>query len=191
MTKEKTSSQTQYLDFDGKAYWCKVYTPDEFRGNTRWMLDLYMDDPAMLEKYKKAGIQKKLKENENGKGFSATRPVTKLIKGTLVHFTPPIIYDKDGTELVKYVDAEGKTIRQYSTGEEYTRVGEPVMIGNGSTVRCRISVYPTSMGPGNRLESIKILDLITYERPENPEDSKEEKGEEVEAVDDGKDNPLW
>lgn len=186
----KAVSNTKYVTFKGKIQWAKVYAPDEFRGAVRWGLDLIMDDDSEWKKFKDLGIQKKVKENENGKYFNVTRSTTKLMKGKLVHFTPPIIYDKDGQAIVSYVGEDGKIVRSYDDADKVIRrVGDPVMIGNGSEVEVTLSVYPTAMGPGNRLESIKIIDLIHYEKPEIQEEDREQKSEEKIQT---KDNiPPW
>lgn len=172
-------SNTKYYTFTGKVQWAKVYTPDEFRGAVRWGLDLYMDSDKEWAKFKESGIQKKVKENDAGKGFNLTRSTTKVMKGKMVYFTPPQIVDKDGKVLVKYVDDQGKDVRSYEDKDKkITRVGDPVMIGNGSTIEVNVSVYPTAMGPGNRLESIKLIDLIHYEKPEIAEEDKEQPSSE-------------
>lgn len=175
----KAVSNTKYVKFNGKAQWAKVYTPDEFRGAVRWSMDLIMTDDKEWEKFKDLGIQKKVKEGDDGKYFNLTRSTTKLMKGKLVHFTPPQIYDKDGMVIVKYVDEAGIDVRSYDDPNKVIRrIGDPIMIGNGSEVEVTVSVYPTAMGPGNRLESIKIIDLIHYEKPETAEEDKEQKTEE-------------
>lgn len=156
---------TQYVTFEGIANYAKPYKPDEFRGASRWTLNLVLDTDEEIEKYKSVGIQKKLKEVDKGKvSFSPTRDRTKLMKGQIVHFTPPFIYDKNGEVLVKYVDENDKPIYSYNEDNKpkINRVGDPVIIGNGSRVAVRMSYYPTQMGIGSRLESIKILDLIEY-----------------------------
>lgn len=154
---------TDYVTFEGIANYVKPYKPDEFRGAVRWMLDLTLDTEDEVKKYKEVGIQKKLKQVEKGLAFSPNRPTTKLMKGKLVNFTPPFIYDKNGEVLVKYVDENGKPVYSYDdANKKITRVGDPVIIGNGSRVAVRMSYYDTAMGIGSRLESIKILDLIEY-----------------------------
>lgn len=180
MAETKAPSKTQYLTLTGKAYWAKVYQPDEFRGAVRWTMDFYPQDADEWAKFTKAGIQKKVKENADGKYFQAARSTTKLMKGRVVNFTPPVIYDKDGEALVKYVDENGKDIRSYDDADtKINRVGDPILIGNGSTVAVTLSVYPTAMGPGNRLESVRVIDLIEYERPETPAETT--KAEETDA----------
>jgi hypothetical protein len=178
----KAVSNTKYYSFEGKVEWCKVYTPDEFRGAVRWTLDFFPKDEDELKKIKDSGIQKVIKDKGNGPQLNFSRSTTKLMKGKIVHFTPPQILDADGKVLVKYVGKDGKDIRSYDEeGTIIERVGEPILIGNGSTVRVNVSVYPTAMGPGNRLESITLVDLVHYEKPEEetPEEAKEEKTPEV------------
>lgn len=172
-------SKTKYVDFTGKAFWAKVYKPDEFMGVTRWTLNLYLDE-ANLKLYKELGIQKKIKEDENGKFFPAQRLTQKLINGKMVHFTPPIIRDKNGEFLVSYVDEEGKIVRSFDDPNKVIkRVGEPFNIGNGSLVKARMSVYPTLKGPGNRLEELTVLDLIEYKEAAPEEETPKGVGVEV------------
>lgn len=159
-------TKTQYITVDGIAYWCKPYHPDEFRGAVRWGVDLVVDE-ANEKKMKEYGIQKVVKKTENGNTVKLYRPTTKMMKGRLVHFTPPIIYDKDGGVLVAYYDDQNQFVRSYDNADQkIIKKGENVLIGNGSKIQVTLSIYPTSMGNGNRLESIKILDLIEYKAPE-------------------------
>ena len=144
---------TERYKFTGKAAWAKVYEADEFRGSKNWKINVYLDDKE-LDKRKKAGIQSKVYEDEEGKYVVFKRPETKLIKGSVRVFCGPEITDKDGKTLVTY--------KKNSEGTAFERVGDPVLIGNGSTVEVEVSVYPTSMGNGQRLESVRIVDLIEY-----------------------------
>lgn len=148
-----TDKKTEYYKFTGKSEWAKVYEADEFRGSRNFKINVYLDDDS-VKLYKKSGIQSKLKENAEGTFASFKRPETKLIKGIQKLFSPPTIYDKDGNELVSY--------KKNADNTGFDRVGDRVLIGNGSTVEVTVSVYPTDMGPGQRLESIRIIDLIEY-----------------------------
>lgn len=174
----KAVSNTKYIDVTGTIQWAKVYTPDEFRGAIRWSIDFFPGSDEDFKKIKDAGIQKKAKDKGEGVYYNFTRSTTKFMKERLVKFTPPVIYDKDGKMLVYYVDEEDKMVRSYDTEKVIRRVGEPILIGNGSKVEITLSVYPTAMGPGNRLESIRILDLITYEPPAEEPQNQEVKGPE-------------
>lgn len=185
----KEASKTQYLRIPGTIKWAKVYTPDEYKGAVRWTLNFYPSDKGW-EMVKEAGIQKRPKTDKEGGTFiNLQRPTTKMIKGSLVYFTPPIIYDEDGEFLVKYVDENNKIIRSYNDKDTVIkRDGEPVLIGNDSEVLVHVSVYPTAMGPGNRLDAITLVDLVHYEKPEN-EENKETKGPEVKQEKDA--TPPW
>lgn len=166
------TSKTQYVTFKGKAFWAKIYKPDDFRGAVRWTLNLVMDDEAEWKKFKDLGIQKKVNKNADGEYFAASRPTTKMIAGKIVNFTPPIVYDKEGNVLVGYYNDQGHLLRSYDDpNKKVTKVGENVLIGNGSEVEITLCVYPTAMGVGNRLETIKILDLIEYKAPDVVEGS--------------------
>lgn len=153
----ETKAKTETYKFIGKALWAKVYDADEFRGASNWKIDLELDEDN-LALYKKAGIQGKIRENENGPVVSFKRPTTKLIKGVQQIFAGPKVLDKDGKVLVEY--------KKNNDNTGFDRVGTPTLIGNGSLVEVTVSVYPTSMGPGQRLESVRIIDLIEY-KPDN------------------------
>lgn len=145
---------SETIKFTGKAKWAKIYEPEEFRGATNWKINVYLDKDN-LEKRKKAGIQSKVYDDEDGTYVTFKRPQTKLIKKVLNEFSPPKVYDENGNCIVDY--------KKSADGTKFERVGEPVLIGNGSEVEVSVIVYDTPMGKGQRLESIKILDLIEYE----------------------------
>lgn len=145
------------IKFRGKAMWFKIYEPETFRNSTNWKVDLVVDKEN-LELYKKSGIMKKVKEKEEGTTLSFTRPQTKEIKGINNLFAPPKVYAEDGSILVDYKVNEAK--------DGFDRVGDPVLIGNGSDVELTVTVYDWGTkgagGVGQRLESIRIIDLIEY-----------------------------
>lgn len=149
---------TKYVTFRGKAHWAKVYEPEEFRGATNWKIDLEVDDEN-LKLFKTHKIQKKVKEKDGATILAFTRPQIKEIKGVKQLFAAPKIIDKDGNVLVEYKPNEA--------GTAFERVGNPVLIGNGSDVELTVAVYdwgtPANGGVGQRLESVKIIDLIEYE----------------------------
>lgn len=174
-------STTQYVQFTGKAYWAHVYKPDTFRGAVRWIMNFHMDEENW-DKFKELKIQKHQIKDKTGAlvkedgmlGWRPTRLTSRMIKEKLVKFTPPWIYDKNGEPLVTYVNQDGKEVRSYDGADsDIKRVGDPVLIGNGSTVSITVSVYPTTMGIGNRLESIRLLDLIEYKSPEVKDEDDE------------------
>lgn len=149
---------TTFHKFTGKAKWAKVYDPEEFRGAINWKIDVYQDK-AQLKLRKEAGIQSKIYEDEDGTYVTFKRPKTKLIKGILNEFHGPKIFDADDNSIVTYKKSED--------GSQWERVGTPVLIGNGSLVEVEVAVYDAgAMGKGQRLESVKVIDLIHYEREE-------------------------
>lgn len=174
-----TLEKTQYIDVVGKLFFTKVFQPDEFRGAVRWTLEFAPENDEEWAKIDEVGIQKKKKDPTDRipfKHINLQRPTTKLIKGRTVYFTPPIIRDKDGNNVVWYVDENNKTIRSYEDeNNRPMKVGEYPLIGNDTVGQVTICVYPTAMGTGCRLESIKVLDLVEYEpEPVQEEDRQEQ-----------------
>src|SRR5688572_21602861 len=98
---DKNKSNSTYWRFRGKVGWAKVYEPDTFRGTTNWILNFYPENDEEWAKVKKSGIQAKVKEDDGvqsgveGKFIPLKRPVTKMIKGNQVFFTPPRIFNED------------------------------------------------------------------------------------------------
>lgn len=163
-------STSTYIDMVGKIFWAKVYEPDMAFGSSNYKIDFQPDNDADWEKFNKSGIQKKVNEDERGRYFQLVRPAYKLIKGAVVNFTSPIIYDKEGKVIVDWISKEtGKRIYSYDLKdkENVERRGTPVTIGNGSTVRVTVNVFDTIKGKGHRLDAIKILDLIEFKRDPN------------------------
>lgn len=199
MTQARKYGNSTYHNFTGKIYWAKVFQPEEFRGAVRYTIEFMPKDEAELKRLMSVmNENKKVKEPTDtipGKYTTLSRPAFKIMKGSLVHFTPPVIYDKDGrTPLVKYVNEDGTDCRSYS-GEKRDinemRRGELFNIGNGTDARVNVVTYPTQMGIGSRLEGIAILDLVEYNPPVDDfspsEETTSRREEEKKAVD--KNNP--
>lgn len=120
----------------GTAKWCKHQKADE--KYHKWSVDLYLDDDSW-KKFAESGSQLKVRENEDGKYIALSRATTKLIKGEAVIIDPPKLFDNEGNEIT-----------------------ETLLIGNGSTVTCKISVRDTPNGVGTTWEAIQINDLVEY-----------------------------
>lgn len=166
---------SKFYKFRGFSGYAMVYKPDEYMEKEFWKISFYPETEAVLDKMKAKGVRLKLYEDSGeksgveGKYFVIKRPTEKQFKDGLVEFNPPAIYDKNGKDLVTY---------NKETGE---RIGEPVLIGNGSLVEVTVSIYDAPpYGKGTRLESVKLIDLIEY----NPE-PKEDEDDEVEAPKEG------
>lgn len=158
---------TDYVKMTGKVYWAKVYEPDVAFGASNFKIDFFPETEEDWEKFKKSGIQKGVKENENGKYFQLVTPSYKMIKGDIVNFTGPIVTDADGGVIVDYVNSETNArVRSYTNSEKskVTRRGNPISIGNGTKVEVTVVVFDTFKGKGHRLQEIKILELVEYRK---------------------------
>lgn len=127
---------TRYFKFVGPCKWAKVTKPDD-KYNV-YSINLYLND-AMLAKYKESGIQVGVKEDDDGTYVVFRRPVQKIIKGELVELGPP------------KVDYNGKPLENF--------------IGNGSVVEVDVAVYDSLKGKGHTLQSVRVKELVVYERP--------------------------
>lgn len=156
---------TQTYEFEATLKWVKIYEPDEAFGSTRWLLNAYLTDDRQWRLFERSGLQLEPKEDEDGKYVVFRRDTEKKMKKDFVAFTPPFVYDSDGTPLVQYKDTEtGMNVYSYDMkgDTKFERVGDPVMIGNGTLAKVRVSIYDTARGKGHRLENIKIVDLVEY-----------------------------
>lgn len=159
------TSKTETYEFEAMIKWAKVYEPDEAFGDTKWSVNAYLIDDRQWKLYERSGLQGVPKEDEDGKFVTFRRDTNKKIGKDFVEFTPPFIYDTDGTPLVQYKDkASGKNVYQFNVKDdiEYEQSGERVMIGNGTIAKIRVSVFSTMKGKGHRLENIKLVDLVEY-----------------------------
>lgn len=161
------------MTFQGKARWMKhLYTPDNAFGASKYKAGIWVSKET-ADQIKKAGVQKKVKEDEKGPWIEFTRDEVKVMKGQPVFFTPPILEDKNGASIISYVDEYGKTVKSYNDPAKKTSIkkqGENILIGNDSDVQLTVAVFDTMKGKGQRLESVRILDLIEY-RPEGEQTS--------------------
>lgn len=156
---------TTYWNVKGTVKWAKVYEPDDYLGQKKWVVNLYPHDGAEWEKIQKSGIQSTVKEDTDGKFIVLRRQVSKVIKDNLVVWCPPEI---TGAVDVHYTNDAGEKIRSYNKGEvkNVQRVGHPEPIGNGSLVIVNFSAYDTHQGKGCRLEGLRVLDLVGIEKKE-------------------------
>lgn len=126
---------TRFFYFHGKAKWAKVRKPDEKYGN--YTINLY-PTPESRNLIAESGLQIAPKNDDEGEFFTFRRPHEKLIKKEVVEFGPPQALNPDGTEF------DG-------------------LIGNGSDVTIKVSVYDTIKGKGHRWESVRVDKLVVYE----------------------------
>lgn len=139
---------TRYETFTGKIAWANhLFNLDSRFGEEKWAVDLYISGED-LKKWKELGIQlKPIKEDyklfpeDGAEGFKVKRRKTQRINGSMQEFEAPEV-----------VDADDKPWNQ-----------EKGMIGNGTVAEITLQVYDTAMGVGNRLQKVKILELVPYE----------------------------
>ena len=124
----------------GKAEWCKFVEPD--KEYQYYGLDLAPNDEGW-ETFKESGLQLQPTDRNNDKWIRLRRPVSKLIKGEVVEFGAPKVLHPDG-ETEWNFDTDG-------------------LIGNGSTVTCKVVVYDSKKGKGHRLEAVRVDEHIKYE----------------------------
>ncbi len=134
---------TKFYYLTGTSKWVKARKPDEKYGN--YTMNLYLDDGSK-KIFKESEMQIAPKEDEDGTFYTFRRPHEKLMKSEVVVFGPPKVFNADNTEF------DG-------------------LVGNGSRVTVKISVYDTIKGKGHRWESIRVEDLVEY-NPEGGFDSQ-------------------
>lgn len=131
---------TKYVYLSGKCKWAKLRKPDEKYDN--FQLPLYMDKKSW-ELFRSLGLGLSVKEDrDTGEEFvTFKRPRQKPIKNEMVEFGPPKVLAHDNTPY------DG-------------------LVGNGSEVTVKISVYDTFKGPGHRLETVRVEKLVEYNPPQ-------------------------
>lgn len=137
---------TEYVDFEGIAEWPKLF---EFnRDKPEWSKDTdgeytlrVIVDADTQAKLKASGTQKKFNTDPEGRGmvYAPTRPhkARQDWQGG-----PPKVFGPDA--------------RPWNTEEDG-------LIGNGSRVRVRVSVYDAGGGrKGTRLEAVQVIEHVPY-----------------------------
>jgi hypothetical protein len=142
------ATETDYLS--GVGYWCKVHKPDAKYGN--YVIDFY-PDKASEKLMKDVGIQVTAKESEHGRYYRLRREAEGVVKGEAVAYGPP-----------KVVIGTGK---KNENGVEITEDTKK-LIGNGSEITVKVSVYDTRKGKGHRMEAIRVDKLVEFVPSERP-----------------------
>lgn len=152
------AKNVEWYNFQGKASWAKLITPDiEFKN---WNVKLHLT-PESYNQFMKlreddgniGGILNEVKKDEDGYFVILRRPMEKW--GTLL--PPPVITDKDGNPW---------------RGES---------IGNGSDITVKVECYkykkPFNKGQGRaiRLVAVRVDNLVVYEK-------KDMTGQQLHAV---------
>lgn len=162
------------LILTGKAYWARVYegNHDEFGGKEFYKITVALDNESW-SKYSTSGLglkPKAVSTDDETLGITFRRDVHaksgvgKNGKPWSLGGGPPLVINEDGDEMTD-------------------------LIGNGSLVQVKIDTYKVANGPmkgksGHRLEAVKVLELVSYEPPEDDADdyTPAVTSEEVKAV---------
>jgi hypothetical protein len=145
---------TDHVYLSGKGKWIRVGAPNQYGDYT---CVLYPDAPSLVKinKLKEEGIKNELKKDEDGYFMRFKSPQSKLIRGKVVGFAPPIVLEKDGKTLL-----------------------QGVVVGNGSDITIKIEVYDYQgvnkvPGKATRLKSIRVDNLVPFEMSRDFEEDQE------------------
>ena len=128
---------TKIVYLTGTCKWAKLKDPDmKFGGH--WTIDLYLDEHG-LANFKAAELELELRDSDEGQFIKLRRPISRHDRrnNEIIKFDPPELIDADK----KPLDA---------------------LVGNGSHVTCKVSVFNTVKGNGHRLEGVKVNKLEEY-----------------------------
>ena len=126
----------------GMGKWCKVYKPDT-KFEPQYSVQLFPDDDGW-DVWEEMRLGGKPKEDEDGKYVTFRR---KLATSWSNDIGPPEV-----------VDSKGQPFKE--------------LIGNGSTITCKVEVYDTPKGPGHRLLAVRVDKWVKYEAPSAPEETE-------------------
>lgn len=141
MTENKKKKKSKIYYFQGTAYWAKVFKPDQKYGH--YCIDLVLDEDS-LARLKECPLDLKIRDDEKGKWVRFRRKPEATFKGETVELGPP-------------------TVLKYNPDQEEKYTPFDRLIGNGSKVDCKVTVYETSRGYGHRLEAVAVLDHVPYD----------------------------
>lgn len=125
--------------FSGVANWAKVKTPVDNYDTTKpqeYKIDVVLDNKSW-KLFEESGCQLRPKQTPDGERYVTFKcPVEATIKSKVVTFKPTVLNSDN----------------QPFDG----------LIGNGSGVTCKVDVYPTRMGMGHRLDTVRVDSLIEF-----------------------------
>lgn len=132
-----STKKTYYIT--GPCKWAKLITPDEYKGEKKWTINVYLNKETKKQ-VKDTGVAFKIREDEDGEYVIFTRSMEKLFKkdgkNEVVEFGPPELFDKDLNKL-------------------------DCLIGNGSIVTAKINVFNDT---AHRLEAVRVDNLVKYKQ---------------------------
>lgn len=146
------------MDISGKAKWARLVDPDSLYN--KWQIVLYPDTKSLevIRKLQTEGLKNKLRKDDEGYNMNFGRPtyIENRKSGIRKTLGPPTVTNKAGEVI------DGTTV------------------GNSSDVTLGLEVYSHSV-PGNkagakaaRLKSVRVDNLVLYERPKQAEEDTKE-----------------
>lgn len=151
----------QKLKLHGKIKWAKVTmaTLDSKYGPPESNIQFYPDEASLIL-LKSAGSRVEVKEDPEGRFVKLKRPFTRTFNDKVT---------KEPVTIEIGLPAVGKGLNEDGTLIPFTG-----LIGNGSEVDVKVSIYDTKQyGKGTRLEAINILNLVEYNPDTGPKDPNE------------------
>lgn len=132
------ATSTVYITGVGK--WAHLYESQmDTKFGEKFHVILYPDSASLIA-LKEAGSRVKPHEDEDGIYFKFSRDNKKVFKDTEEILGPP--------DVIEVVDGE--------------RVAFDKIIGNGSTLTLRLSIYDSKFGKGTRLEAVRVDKHVPY-----------------------------
>lgn len=129
---------TNTIYVSGIAKWARVYESQmDTKFGEKFHVTLYPNKEGLIL-LKEAGVRKQPKEDEEGTFFKFDRDNKRQFKDKLETLGPPKVLDAGGNAFDK-------------------------IIGNGSKVTVKLSVYDTAKGKGTRLEAVRVDEHVPYE----------------------------
>jgi len=126
------STQTIYVT--GKAKWARLYESQmDTKFGEKFHVTLYPDEESLIA-LKASGSRVKAHEDADGVYFKFSRDNKKTFKDQEEILGPPDVVTVEGDERKPF----------------------DKIIGNGSTLTLRLSVYDSKFGKGTRLEAVRV-----------------------------------
>jgi hypothetical protein len=129
---------TKQVYLQGKSKWTRVVQPNKFGD---WSTDVYLT-PESLDTFKTLKVKNVIKKDEDGYYVSLRRPQSRMYRGKVQAFAPPVVVDAKGLPMT-----------------------DP--IGNGSDLTCEVEHYSYKTPQGDtayaiRLGRIRVDNLVPF-----------------------------
>ena len=137
---------TEQLDIEGTVSWVRADKPNQWN---KWAFTIHPNAEGLekIRDLQAEGLKNQLKKDEDGYFCNFSRPTSAVIRGKVVGFAPPLMWD-----------ADGKTPLREN-------------VGNGSKAVARMEVYSHKTPGGGtakaaRWTEMKVTDLVPWRAAE-------------------------